>query len=141
MLTLLKYLSRVSNEWRLYNGKLKVISVGGTEIWGVNSADNIYKKTLTGNWVQIPGKLKQVSVSENNRVWGVNSGDNIYRRNGNSWQQVGGKLKCVSVGQAGVWGVNSNDDIFYRLSTYGDANSAGTGVSTDLQILIKFMVS
>ena len=121
-------LHRQGSEWKLYNGRLKDISVGGTEIWGVNSVDNIYKKTASGNWVNIGGKLKQVSVSDLNRVWGVNSGDNIYRRNGNSWQQVGGKLKCVSVGPSGVWGVNSGDNIYYRTGTYGDANTAGTGV-------------
>ena len=122
------YFIRKNENWEVVSGKLKVVSVGGTEIWGVNSADNIYKKSLTGNWVNIGGKLKQISVSDLNRVWGVNSGDNIYRRNGNSWQQVEGKLKCVSVGQAGVWGVNSGDNIYYRTGTYGDANTAGTAV-------------
>ena len=34
----------------------------------------------------------------------------------------------VSVGNAGVWGVNYHDDIYYRTGTYGDSNTAGTGV-------------
>ena len=61
-------------------------------------------------------------------MWGVNSADNIYRRSGDSWQHIAGGLKVVSVGDSGVWGVNSNDDIFYRTGTYGDQNTAGTGV-------------
>ena len=73
--------------------------------------------------------MKQVSVSDKDHVWGVNNGDYIYRRTGNSWQQVSGRLKVVSVGQSGVWGVNSNDDIFYRTGTYGDPDTQGTGVS------------
>ena len=71
----------------------------------------------------------QISVSDKDHVWGVNSGDYIYRRTGDSWQQVSGRLKVVSVGQSGVWGVNSNDDIFYRTGTYGDPDTQGTGVS------------
>ena len=105
------------------------ISVGGNEIWGVNRASQIWKRTASTSWVRIPGGLKQVSVSDKDHVWGVNSGDHIYRRTGDSWQQVSGRLKVVSVGQSGVWGVNSNDDIFYRTGTYGDPDTQGTGVS------------
>ena len=105
------------------------ISVGGNDIWGVNRQFQIWKRTTSTSWVRIPGGLKQVSVSDKDHVWGVNSGDHIYRRTGDSWQQVSGRLKVVSVGQSGVWGVNSNDDIFYRTGTYGDPDTQGTGVS------------
>ena len=103
--------------------------MGGNEIWGVNRADQIFKRTSNSNWVRISGGLKQISVSDKDHVWGVNSRDNIYRRTGNTWQRVSGGLKVVSVGQSGVWGVNVNDDIFYRTGTYGDPDSQGTGVS------------
>ena len=67
-------------------------------------------------------------MSPNDRVWGVNSGHSIYRRTGESWTQVAGGLKCVSVGASGVWGVNSADQIYYREGTYGDQDSSGSKV-------------
>ena len=112
--------------------------MGGTEIWGVNKADQIWKRTAESNWVSISGGLKQISVSDNDHVWGVNSGDNIYRRTGNTWERVSGGLKVVSVGQSGVWGVNTNDDIFYRTGTYGDPDSQGTGVSKSFNRTVTY---
>ena len=67
-------------------------------------------------------------MSENNNVWGVNSGDAIYMRVENKWQNIGGRLKCVSAGQAGVWGVNAAENIYYRTGTHGDLKTGGTGV-------------
>ncbi|KAL5254986.1 hypothetical protein ACHWQZ_G014437 [Mnemiopsis leidyi] len=122
-----KIFFRKGEVWEEYPGRLSDISVGGNEIWGVNSASQIWKRTASTSWVRIPGGLKQVSVSDKDHVWGVNSGDHIYRRTGDAWQQVSGRLKVVSVGQSGVWGVNSNDDIFYRTGTYGDPDTQGTG--------------
>ena len=52
----------------------------GDHVWGVNSADNIYRRS--GNvWERIPGSLKVVSVSQAG-VWGVNANDDIYYRQG-----------------------------------------------------------
>lgn len=51
------------------------------------------------------GKLTQLDISSDDILWGVNSARQIYIRNGNGWTQVGGSLKHVSVGKAGVWGV------------------------------------
>ena len=45
-----------------YPGGLVDISVGNTEIWGVNSANMIYRK-VEGGWENIAGGLKQVSSS------------------------------------------------------------------------------
>lgn len=60
------------------------------------------------------GKLTQLDISSDDILWGVNSARQIYIRNGNGWTQVGGSLKHVSVGKAGVWGVNSHRSIYYR---------------------------
>ena len=35
----------------------------------------------------------------------------------------------VTVGPSGVWVVNQNHDIYYRKGTFGDKNTAGSGVS------------
>ena len=81
--------------------------------------------------------LFQVSVSDQDRVWGVNFANNIWRKTGNAWQRISqsGGLKCVSVGQSGVWGVDRNDYIYYRTGTYGDVDTAGTGVRLNTPVL------
>ena len=66
------------------------------------------------NWSVVSGRLIQVDVSPDDIVWGVNSAHNIYIRNGNGWSQVGGALKHVTVGEAGVWGVNRYRNIYFR---------------------------
>jgi len=51
-----------------------------TNVWGVNSAGNIY--TFTGDdskpWVQIAGGLVDIGAGTDGVVWGVNSADSIY---------------------------------------------------------------
>jgi hypothetical protein len=72
-------------------------------------------------WRQIPGGLKQVSVSGNN-VCGVNSADDIYCKDnltGGNWRKVPGKLKQVSVHGNGVYGVNSANNIYYSPNLNG----------------------
>ncbi|XP_044845888.1 fish-egg lectin-like [Mauremys mutica] len=92
-------------------GSLKQIDASNGQVFGVNSADNIY--TLYGdNWVQVPGSLKHVTVGPAG-VWGVNSKNNIYKLVGGSWQQVTGLLKQIDAGgDMFVNGVNMNDDIY-----------------------------
>ena len=59
------------------------------------------------------GALTQLDISPDDILWGVNSAGNIYIRNG--WSRViGGALKHVTVGKAGVWGVNAGRNIYYR---------------------------
>ena len=70
----------------------------------------------------------QLDVSDNGHVWGVNSGGNIYRWTGRNWQHIGGRAKQVTVGPSGVWVVNRGNNIYYRRGTYGDRNTAGSGV-------------
>ena len=53
----------------------------------------------------------------------------IWRWRGRNWQHIGGRAKQVTVGPSGVWVVNRGDNIYYRRGTYGDKNTAGTGVS------------
>jgi hypothetical protein len=65
--------------WLFTKGALKHVSVAsdGT-VWGVNSADQIYRRDGT-TWTRIPGALKQVSTGSANQIWGVNASDQIYQ--------------------------------------------------------------
>ena len=71
----------------------------------------------------------QLDVSDNGHVWGVNKNQDIYRWTGKNWQHIGGKAIQVTMGPSGVWVVNRANNIYYRKGTYGDSNTAGSGVS------------
>lgn len=71
----------------------------------------------------------QLDVSDRGHVWGVNRNRDIYRWTGRGWQHIGGKAVQATVGPSGVWVVNRGHNIYYRRGTYGDPNSAGSGVS------------
>ena len=66
------------------------------------------------DWSVVSGRLIQVDIGPDDIVWGVNSAHSIYIRNRNGWSRVGGALKHVTVGEAGVWGVNRNRNIYFR---------------------------
>jgi len=115
-------------------GALTQISVGGSQVWGVNVHDQIWMLGKGENneyttWMRMPGALKDVTVSPANHVWGVNSGDAIFHWTMEGehmeWVHIGGSLKQISAGKAGVWGVNRNDDLYYRMGTFGDNGSSG----------------
>ncbi|XP_044846165.1 fish-egg lectin-like [Mauremys mutica] len=92
-------------------GSLKQIDASNGQVFGVNSAGNIY--TLYGDsWAQVPGSLKHVTVGPAG-VWGVNNNDNIYKLVGGSWQQVTGLLKQIDAGgDMFVAGVSMYDGIY-----------------------------
>ena len=71
----------------------------------------------------------QLDVSDSGHVWGVNRNQDIFRWTGRNWQHIGGKAVQVTVGPSGVWVVNRGHNIYYRRGTYGDPNTAGSGVS------------
>ena len=46
---------------------------------GVNDNDNVYVSTnVLGEWNQISGGLKQISVGNYNNIWGVNHKISVY---------------------------------------------------------------
>jgi len=107
--------ARTIASWMQISGSLKQVSVGfGTEVWGVNGSDYIYRYNGNNTWARINGRLKHVSVGQNGVVWGVNANDYIYRYNGNNtWTRINGRLKQIEVGAGGeIWGVNSGDYIY-----------------------------
>jgi hypothetical protein len=89
------------------------------KLYGVNSNDDIWyaDNYKHANWVQIPGKLKQVELN-GNTVCGVNSGDDIFCKDdltSGNWYQIPGKLKHVTVSNGNLYGVNSGDEIFSQM--------------------------
>ena len=96
-----------------YGWFAKQIDAGDEEVWGVNSADHVFKRPAdgSGRWTHI---LKHVTASGNGYIWGVNSNDAIFKCkklcNGR-WIHVGGHLKQIDGGQAYIYGVNKFDDL------------------------------
>ena len=80
-------------EFSVYPGLLKRVDVGPFGVWGVNSQDQIYKKT-PNSWQRIQGVLRDISVGQNS-VWGTNKWG-IYMRVGEGdWQKINGMLRQV----------------------------------------------
>ena len=46
---------RVESQWKQFKGKLQVIEVGKTEIWGCNRYGRIYKKGIDDYWWKTTG--------------------------------------------------------------------------------------
>jgi len=113
--------------WKKIDGKLEQISASGKDwLWGINANSQIYtceKPCDGGNWIQIPGELKQIEGGDK-EVWGVNKNNSIYKMNqdhSNGWRQIPGKLKFVSQGGGWVWGV-SKDNKVYRCKSPCDGD-------------------
>jgi hypothetical protein len=58
---------------------MNVAAAADGTVWGVNSANNIFRWTGSG-WQPVPGALKQISTGDVNKVWGVNSADAIFMK-------------------------------------------------------------
>ncbi|KAG9262880.1 fish-egg lectin-like [Astyanax mexicanus] len=96
---------------RVVPGSLKQIDVGNGQVFGVNSADEIFT-LYSGAWTRISGSLKHVSVGPAG-VWGVNANNYIYRLDNGDWVPVNGQLKQVDAGgTVSPAGINMFDDIF-----------------------------
>ena len=106
--------------------KLKKISVGGqAQIMGVDANGQIYQWTcLTSECSftirQARRSLKNVtnaSLGYGGYTWAIDTNDDIFHsaNNHEPFNQIGGKLKQISVGGFDhVWGVNANGEIYKR---------------------------
>eukprot|EP00092_Neocalanus_flemingeri_P024879 GFUD01026978.1.p1 GENE.GFUD01026978.1~~GFUD01026978.1.p1 ORF type:complete len:662 (+),score=98.61 GFUD01026978.1:102-2087(+) len=106
------------------------VAVGPAGIWGINSAQEIYKKT-SNSWEKVDGKLKDISVGHH--VWGVNKDDDILRMNEGTWENIPGKLMQVSASgvngvNGAVWGVKSDNSIHRYRSASSDWERVGEGL-------------
>jgi hypothetical protein len=115
--------------WTNIPGSLNNVAVSNGKLFGVNSANNIYYKNnyKSGNWIQIPGLLKQISYDGyNNVIVGVNNSDQIFYADQNittnpNWTQIPGALKWVSISNSKLYGVNSANNIYFA-NNYKNAN-------------------
>ena len=105
------------DQFRNIPGKLKHISESMNHIWGINTANKIFRcvKPCAGKWINVPGGLVQLDLGDM-EVWGVNARHQIYKRSitgSGKWVQVRGGLKHVSAsGNGYIWGVTGDNTIF-----------------------------
>ena len=59
---------RTGKGWKHISGSASDISVGGKQIWCVNSHNMIYMRTQKSGWKKVSGKLKQVTILINYRT-------------------------------------------------------------------------
>jgi hypothetical protein len=110
------WIYRWGTSWTFVPGRLKQISVGSaSNVWGVNSAGDIYKWTGT-SFIKMSGSFASVSVAADGTVWALQPDDSIRRWNGSSWMPSAGSLHWISAGSvSNVWGVNSSG-LVYKLN-------------------------
>ncbi|XP_076838969.1 fish-egg lectin-like [Brachyhypopomus gauderio] len=96
---------------KVVEGRLKQIDAGNGQVFGVNSAGEIFTLYLSG-WTKLPGALKHVSVGPAG-VWGVNSDNNIFKLVRGDWVKTPGLLKQIDAGGSlFAAGVSMVDEIF-----------------------------
>lgn len=56
------------------SNNLTQLSIGSEEVWGINAAGNIFRRSVSGvgDWQPVDGKLTQLAVGEN-YVWGLSN--------------------------------------------------------------------
>ena len=55
-----------------------------------------------------------MGVNENDEIF-YRKGISNYNLNGDSWENISGRLKFISNGIYGIWGVNSDNQIYLRI--------------------------
>ena len=71
-----------NGSWSEVGGALVHVSIGTDgSMWGVNAANNVYRRTATGGWQQVADDLTITQID--GRTYGeataVDNGDRIYR--------------------------------------------------------------
>jgi len=112
--------------WTKMPGAAQNLSVGRDgSCWCVNANCEIWRwetknvEGFEGQWVQVPGSLRQISVYDADTVCGTNMYDDIlyWDTKESTWKQFSGKLRHVAVGAKGyrhVWGVNSQGEVWFH---------------------------
>ena len=65
-------------------------------------------------WSKLRKRFTVIDSGITRRVWAVNERDMIFKLAKGKWRKVGGRLRHITSGQAGVWGVNRHNNIYYR---------------------------
>ncbi|WP_158290243.1 tectonin domain-containing protein [Ramlibacter sp. WS9] len=107
-------LQPVPASWIVMPGGLKQIAYGNTaNIWGVNADGYTY---IWGGveWHVVPGKFTSVSASADGTVFALDANESIWRwTEKQSWEQMSGALRTISVGSASnIWGVSAAGDVY-----------------------------
>ncbi|XP_054608850.1 fish-egg lectin-like [Dunckerocampus dactyliophorus] len=128
--------------YRLGSVSLKHVSIGSAGIWGVDSANRVYK-FVAGEFLPSTGTLlHQVDAGGNGQVVGLTPTTNTtyclistsaasYKGVGSlSWRSLGRAMKHYSCGPYGCWGVDSNNRVYVsQVSPTACSSSAWSLVS------------
>jgi len=108
--------------WTQIAGGLKNISYSNEQAFGVSLANEIYYNSdyKTGNWVKVPGILKQVSFDGVNMIiMGVGINGDIYYANKDittspNWTKIAGNLAYISYSNKQAFGVAITGIVCYN---------------------------
>ncbi|KAJ3155429.1 hypothetical protein HDU86_004333 [Geranomyces michiganensis] len=94
--------------WAQSSGLLVQVHCGVTHVWGVNAANEIYRRPrtakLTDDWEKIGGFMKQIDTFGSS-VWGINPSGTLFvytpdavNANGDHWATIDGTASYVASG-------------------------------------------
>ena len=108
------------------------VASGVHEVWILKKDGSIRVGDGEQNsWTRIPGNKNKLEVSNTDNVWGVNGGGYLYRYRGRGdWAHIDGGAIQLTVGESGVWHVNGHGTVYYRVYTYNDHDTDGSGWDT-----------
>src|SRR5262249_49104319 len=71
-----------SASWAPVAGQLSSLSIGGGEVWGINSSSQVFRfnSATQSGWTQIPGALTSLAVGADG-VWGINASQQVFQFN------------------------------------------------------------
>ncbi|MBL8211736.1 MAG: hypothetical protein JNK87_13540 [Bryobacterales bacterium] len=84
------------------------------DTWGVDRANAIFR-LVNGEWRQIPGALKTITIAADESVWGIAPDNTIWKRQGEGWVQQAGQLAVVAPGNGQIiWGLGPGGQVWRR---------------------------
>eukprot|EP00054_Salpingoeca_dolichothecata_P037309 m.10517 g.10517 ORF g.10517 m.10517 type:complete len:552 (-) comp7423_c0_seq1:108-1763(-) len=108
--------------WSKLPGKLKNVTIGGPQLFGVNEEDNIYTAVAAypgarpqrpTPWQKTGMSLSYVSAAEDGTVWGIDSDGTPCYLSGSEWQKTDGNFMKISCGNSSeVWGCAVSGEIY-----------------------------
>ena len=116
------YFLQPSGYWKKIGGILKQVSVGESEVWGVNGWDMVFRRSGIDSvnpsgtsWVKVVGLLRQITAGDTGIVWGVNRFGQLWHRRSGGWKKFSGYFKWASCGKYGCWVIRNDGSSSFRL--------------------------
>jgi hypothetical protein len=135
----------MGTSWYEVDGKLKQVSVGNWDTWGVTKFNEVVRRSgvsmenpVGQSWEQVPGSMMYIAAAEEGMAWAIDLDHEvwIYKHGEISWDQTENEKHWNEIDQGYIWvdvgrfgrvvAITVNGEALYRTGIT-QANKAGTG--------------